>query len=168
MVVKRGSSLLCHWGFEMGFLDVFYQEIDLTKICLHKLKLSAGKFWLCWVVPAPWKDVNRASWLPVGKIFVNFIFCLKGEKQIYANFPMASRTRRRKGRPSALAGCLHKAQPPLPIGVRAEKGSRGPGGLVFKSLHKSLLLVWFLTCFKIHYLLLLLLFSGNGEWFIFF
>lgn len=90
-------------GISRCFLSI---NCSNKMLSLRKLKFSAGKYWLCWDAPSPWENLSWASWLPAGKIFANFIFCLKGEKQIDACFPTASRAGRRKERPIALAVCL--------------------------------------------------------------
>lgn len=109
-------------GFSRCFLS---RHCSNKKFSLRKLKFSAGKFWLCWVAPSPWENLNRASWLPAGKIFANFIFCLKGEKQIDACFPTAHRAGRRTERPSVLAVCLPHSTVTSAHWVRWEKGRQG-------------------------------------------
>lgn len=126
-------------GISRCFLSI---NCSNKMLSLRKLKFSAGKYWLCWVAPSPWENLNKASWLPAGKIFANFIFCLKGEKQIDACFPTASRAGRRKERPIALAVCLPHRVATSAHWAGWEKQRQGSWRAALQNLPKMLMPVW--------------------------
>lgn len=126
-------------GISRCFLSI---NCSNKMLSLRKLKFSAGKYWLCWVAPSPWENLNRASWLPAGKIFANFIFCLKGEKQIDACFPTASRAGRRKERPIALAACLPHSVVTSARWAGRGKQRQGSWRAALQNLPKMLVPVW--------------------------